>query len=191
MREVLATRTFWLLGIAFACNMLAFSALSVHIIPLLAEKGFTMADAVWIAAVIGPMQVAGRIGELSIGAKFHATQVGVVAFALLPVALFFLNMSVSPWAVLLLFVVPYGASNGIMTITRGIIPAEIFGRERYGAVNGALATPVAAARAAGPFFAAAVWSATGGYTAVVWTIAAIGLLSLAAYALALTGVLRD
>jgi MFS family permease len=136
------------------------------------------------------MQVAGRLGELSIGAKYRATQVGVVAFVLLPVALLFLNMSVSPWAVLLLFVVPYGASNGIMTITRGVIPAEIFGRERYGAVNGALATPVAAARAAGPFVASAVWSAWGGYTAVVWVIAGIGVLSLAAFAFALADVAR-
>ena len=185
LREVLATRAFWMLAIAFSANMLAFSALSVHIIPLLHEKKFAMADAVWIAALIGPMQVAGRIGELTIGSRYRATQVAAFALAMLPVALMSLSYSVSPWLVILAFVVPYGASNGIMTITRGIIPIEIFGRERYGAVNGALATPVAAARAGGPFVAAIVWSASGGYTVVLWTIAGIGVLSLATFGLAL------
>lgn len=157
-----------------------------HIIPLLHEKGFAIADAVWIAALIGPMQVAGRIGELTIGSRYRATEVCAFALAMLPVALMSLSCSVSPWLVIVAFVVPYGASNGIMTIARGIIPVEIFGRDRYGAVNGALAAPVAAARAGGPFVAALVWSASGGYTVVLWTIAGIGVLSLATFGLALS-----
>lgn len=187
LRKILAGRTFWLLAIAFSANMLAFSALSVHFIPLLHEKGFTMADAVWIATLIGPMQVVGRIGELTVGARFRPTQVALFAFALLPLALMFLSYGGPPWLVILGFVVPYGMGNGIMTIVRGMIPIELFGPERYGAVNGALATPVAAARAVGPFVAAVIWSAFGGYTVVLWTLAAIGILSAGAFGVALAG----
>jgi MFS family permease len=165
-------------------NMLAFSALSIHLIPLLSERGYGMDDAVWIAALVGPMQVAGRIGEFTIGARYRATQVAIFALALLPVALLCLNYSVSAWMVILLFVVPYGASNGIMTIARGVIPIEIFGRDRYGAVNGALSTPVVAARALGPFVAAVVWSAAGSYAAVLWMLAGVGVLSLATFCVA-------
>jgi MFS family permease len=181
MRQVIATRSFWMLAFAFTANMLAFSALSVHLIPLLHEKGYGMDEAVWIAALVGPMQVAGRIGEYTIGSRFRATQVAIFALALLPVALVSLGHVDSAWLVMLLFVIPYGASNGIMTIARGVIPIEIFGRERYGAVNGALSSPVIASRALGPFAAALIWSASGGYAAVLWTLAGIGLLSLAAF----------
>jgi MFS family permease len=184
LREVIATRAFWMLAIAFTANMLAFSSLSVHLIPLLHEKGYAMNDAVWVAALVGPMQVAGRIGEYTIGSRFRVTQVAIFALALLPVALLSLSWVDSAWLVMLLFVIPYGASNGIMTIARGVIPIEIFGRDHYGAVNGALSTPVIASRALGPFVAALIWSASGGYNAVLWTLAGIGLLSLAAFAVA-------
>ena len=46
------------------------------------------------------------------------------------------------------------ASQDITTIVRGTIPAELYGRQHYGAVNGAMAAPVLLAKALGPFIAA-------------------------------------
>jgi MFS family permease len=181
LREIVMTPAFLMLAAAFTANMLAFSALSIHLIPLLHERGYTMADAVWLAALVGPMQVAGRIFEYTIGARFRATQVAAVAFALLPVALIVLRYAGVQWALVLVFVTLYGASNGIMTIARGVIPAELFGRERYGAVNGALSAPVLASRALGPFIASVMWTAAGGYDVVIGTLAAIGVLALASF----------
>jgi MFS family permease len=185
LRDIVGTRTFWLLAIAFTANMLAFSSLSVHLIPLLHEKGYSANAAVGLAALVGPMQVAGRIGEYTIGSRHSAARVAVVALALLPVALASLVFAHLGWVWVLLFVVCYGASNGIMTIARGAIPAEIYGRERYGAVNGALAAPVLASRAFGPLVASIIWSAAGGYDAVLWVLTGFGLLSIAAFYLAL------
>jgi MFS family permease len=184
IRQIVLTRTFMLLALAFTTNMLAFSAMSIHLIPLLNERGFTMTDAVWLAAIIGPMQVVGRIGEYTVGARFRATQVAMLAILLFPLALLVLRFAGLHWGLVLCFVTLYGASNGIMTITRGIIPAEIYGRERYGAVNGALAAPVLASRSLGPLVAALIWSATGGYDAVIWTLAAIGFVSVVSFVLA-------
>ena len=82
------------------------------------------------------------------------------------------------------FIACYGVSNGIITIARGTIPAEIYGRERYGVVNGALSAPVLASRAVGPLVASLIWSATGSYEAVVWTLAGIGLIAIATFVLA-------
>jgi MFS family permease len=177
LREIVLTWKFVLLAVSFTANMLAFSAISIHLIPLLFERGFAMADAVWLAAIVGPMQVAGRLGEYATGARFRATQVAMLAFILLPVALLVLRFAGLSWGLVLLFVALYGTSNGIMTIARGIIPAEIFGRGRYGAVNGALAAPVLASRSLGPLVAAVIWSAAGGYDAVIWALCAIGLVS--------------
>jgi hypothetical protein len=173
-----------LLALAFTMNMLAFSAISIHLIPLLHERGFTMSDAVWLAAIIGPMQVAGRIGEYTVGARFRAIEIATIALFLLPVALLLLRFAGLSWVWVLVFVTLYGVSNGVMTITRGIIPAEIYGRERYGAVNGALAAPVLASRSLGPLVAAFIWSAAGGYDAVLWALAAIGFVSLVSFYLA-------
>lgn len=177
MRDIVLTRKFMFLAVSFTSNMLAFSAISIHLIPLLNERGFAMTDAVWLAAIVGPMQVAGRIAEYTVGARFRVIEVALVAFVLLPVSLVVLRFAGLQWGLVLLFVVLYGASNGIMTIARGVIPVELFGRGRYGAVNGALAAPVLASRSLGPLVAAVIWSAAGSYDAVIWTLAAAGLLS--------------
>jgi hypothetical protein len=122
--------------------------------------------------------------ELTFGAKFRATQVAVFALGILPIALGALYFTKGPvWLPVIVFVILYGASNGIMTIARGLIPAEVFGLEPYGAVNGALSAPVLASRAAGTIVASLVSSATGGYDAVVLTLIAIAVLSVLAFRL--------
>ncbi len=184
LREIVKTRVFLMLAVAFTANMLAFSALSVHLIPLLHERGFSMTDAVWLAAMVGPMQVAGRVWEYTIGSRFRATQIALIALALFPAALIILQFAGSGWMLVLAFAALYGASNGIMTIARGTIPVEIYGRARYGAINGALAAPVLASRALGPLVAAIIWSGAGGYDTVIWVLTGIGLLAITSYWLA-------
>lgn len=185
LREIAATRTFWLLALAFTGNMLAFSALSVHLIPLLNEKTFSPGEAVWIAALVGPCQVAGRLAEFTVGARLRITQVAAIALAMLPIALIALSFASLVAAAAFVAVALYGASNGIMTIARGTIPAELFGREHYGTVAGALSAPVITSRALGPIVASFIWSVAGGYDAVLWALAALGLVSCLGFYLAL------
>jgi Na+-translocating ferredoxin:NAD+ oxidoreductase RnfD subunit len=53
-------------------------------------------------------------------------------------------------AVALLFAVLFGFSNGVVTIVRGTVPAELFGRAGYGRTLGNLAAPALIARAIAP-----------------------------------------
>jgi MFS family permease len=185
MGDIVRTRTFIMLAVAFTMNMLAFSALTVHLIPLLHEKGWTSSEAVWLAALIGPMQVAGRVGEYTIGTRFRLTQTAMLALVLLPVGIVFLCFTGMGAGPTLCFVFLYGVSNGITTIARGAIPAELFGRERYGAINGALSAPVLGSRALGPFIGSIVWSAYGGYDAVLLTLIGFGAASVIGFYLAI------
>jgi len=69
-----------------------------------------------------------------------------------------------------------------MTIVRGALPVEMYGRDNYGAIAGALATPGLMARAAGPIFRRAAVVDTRGYewaTAVLIAVAAVGALAFA------------
>ena len=68
----------------------------------------------------------------------------------------------------------YGLSNGVVTIVRGAMPAQLFGREHYGAVSGALAMPQMFALASGPFLVSLIWVATGGnYDRVLVILSAV------------------
>lgn len=59
----------------------------------------------------------------------------------------------------MLFAMCYGAPNGILTIARGTVPAELFGSQQQGALLGALARPSFFAKALAPALFAAGLSA--------------------------------
>lgn len=167
LRAVLRLPQFWWLAAAFVGNNLVFAAMSVHIVALLQSKGLTAAGAAAIGAMVGPMQVLGRIAEFSVGRRVSSRTVGLLAVWLLPAAMLACLLAGAQFWLLALFAVLYGVSNGVMTIVRGVVPAELFGREHYGEVNGALTAPTLFARAAAPFLASLLWSAFGGYDAVL------------------------
>ncbi|WP_020653709.1 MFS transporter [Massilia niastensis] len=161
LAEALRHPAFRKLALAFAGNVLVFSALAIHLIPLLQHLGHAAGAAVLMAALIGPMQVAGRIGEMTVGRHAPPRRVGVAVFAALPAALLTLLLFGSQAWAPALFCMIFGLGNGILTIVRGTVPQELFGREHYGAISGALAAPSLLAKAAGPLAAAAILRADG------------------------------
>src|SRR3546814_8060101 len=60
----------------------------------------------------------------------------------------------------------------MLTIVRGLAVPEMVSREAYGAINGALVAPMNVMQALSPLLAAWIWSATGGYDAVLVAIGA-------------------
>lgn len=150
LREAVVHPAFWKLALAFAANSFIFSAMSIHLIPLLHRLGHPSVLVLLAASLIGPIQVIGRIGEMTLGRQASPQRVGTYTFATLPAALAVLWLFGSAaWAVAL-FCLLYGLSNGIITIVRGTIPQAMFGREHYGAISGAMAGPSLLAKAAGP-----------------------------------------
>ncbi|MBK4737770.1 MFS transporter [Noviherbaspirillum pedocola] len=141
LKDALRLRAFWLLAAAFALNSFVFTGLAVHLIPLLRRLGHPLAPVVFWTAVIGPMQVLGRIGEMRFAGRMLPQRVGRFTFALLPLSLGLLLLAGGWLPTVALFCVLYGLSNGIMTIVRGTVPLQLFGHAHYGAIAGALAGP--------------------------------------------------
>lgn len=174
-------RRFLAITLAFLVHCLVISAIVAHLIALLIERGLTAATAAAIGATIGPMQVAGRVVEFGASRWLNATRVGRIAVAMLPLSLAVLIVSDRATWSLVLFAILYGAGNGAMTAVRGALPVELYGREHYGAVLGAMATPGLLARAVGPILAAALWSVGGGYHSVLLPLCAIAAMGAVAF----------
>lgn len=182
--EALRQPAFYALATAFLCHLLVISAVAVHLIVLLTAKGVTASHAALIGALIGPMQVAGRFVELLLAHRWRASRLGLVAVLLMPLALLLLDVG-GDVVTLACFAALYGVSNGTMTIVRGAVPVEWFGRASYGAIAGWLTTPGLLARAGGPLVAAALWSATGDASWVARSLALIAMLGAVSYVLAM------
>jgi len=179
--ELLRLRSFWLLALSFTAYGFVASALSVHQIPLLREAGVGDTTAVVFASLVGVMQVAGRVIEFLFGRRWTAAQVGLAMTALMPASMAVLWFAGTNGLLILLYVTAYGIANGVITIVRGAIPVELYGREGYGAISGALSAPSVVARAIGPWAAALLWTATGGYDAVILGLCAIGIVGFFAF----------
>ena len=170
-------RRFILLAAAFATSSLVVSALGVHLINILQFQGFAPAQAVWIAALVGPMQVAGRLAEFAFGARISPLSMGAMSFAALALGLICLiGAGIAP-ALAFAFACVYGAANGINTIVRGTVPALLFGRAQLGRMLGQIAAPTFAARAVAPL--AFAWAAATPLGMRGTLIAWVGLASLA------------
>ncbi|WP_374332849.1 MFS transporter [Aestuariivirga sp.] len=135
---------------ALALNGLVFSSISAHAVPLFQGLGFRGDEAVFMAALIGPSQVASRLGEIVMGRHLTAMHLGLIAFGLLPVAVGMFAMLGFSWSAAIVFAVLYGASNGLVTIAKGAVPLMLFGTKGYGEVLGVISAPNLILNAAAP-----------------------------------------
>ncbi len=175
---------FWGLVVAFAGYGLAFSAMSFHLIPLLAERKVEIGVVMAIIALIGPMQVVGRVLLMAAQNRISTIQLGAGIYFAFPISMAMLAMGISDVYGLILFAIVYGVANGLVTILRGMAVPEFIGPEGYGVVSGALTMPTNIMRAAGPLMGAFAWSAFGNYTPVLWALTAIMLLAAGGFAAA-------
>ncbi len=173
------------LALAFAMGAFVFSAMSVHLISLLKSGGLSARDAVIVAALIGPMQVLGRILEFTFARNIRPVTVGTMSFLLMLLALLALLFVRDLSLLAFLFAALYGFSNGIMTIVRGTVPAEIYGRAGYGALLGKLARPAFIAKAVAPVAFSLVVAAGLVRGGAILAFAGCSVVSLVAYLVAL------
>jgi MFS family permease len=185
-----ARATFAWLAAALAIASFTASALSAHLIGLLTSAGLTTKDAVLIGALIGPMQVAGRVMEFAAGRQVKPIAVGVIAFGTLAVALAMFWWMETSFALAAVFACLYGWSNGVLTIVRGTVPAELFGRDRYGALLGLLAKPQFISRAVAPAVLAGLLVVDPGRQLTLGTMAILGVIAWLAYVRAVRGTPR-
>jgi MFS family permease len=187
IHAIVRGQVFWGLAIWFtAANVMA-SGFVFQLVPLLTAWGVGMTAVLTSVALIGPMQVVGRIVLMLFGNRLETREIGTAVVILLPAAVLgLLFLGHTPfWLGLCASL--YGAGNGILTIARGTAVADLIGRTHYGAVNGALTIPTMVARSLAPVATAAVWTATGNPSLMLWTLLGSALVGAAGFLLALSG----
>lgn len=181
LRAAVKRAAFWWLTLAFTAGWFTTAAVTFHIIPMLAERGYALAIAVSAVALIGPAQVAGRILVAIVAPSMTLLTTGCIALGLPALGLIFLLTGPEGFWVIAIFAICFGIGNGIATIARATAVAEIIGRAGYGAINGVMNVPVSAARAFAPSAASAIWIASGSYDPVLWLLSLVCALGVLAF----------
>jgi MFS family permease len=181
--RVLAKPAFWFFVITSVLQGMISTGIPVHLIPIFLERGFSIDAAVAAYAVIGPAQVVARFltgfGERAMSLR----GIGVATMALSALGFLLLPFIPAGSWLILAFAALYGASNGMLTIVRALLPPELFGRENYGAIQGMIAMPVRITMAGAPFAFGALWAWRGSYDAVIVLCLGMAVCSLVAFML--------
>jgi MFS family permease len=159
--EALRGRDFRWLAVAFALSSITTTAVSVHLVPLLLERGYRPEFAGAAMGLLGLMALPGRLVFTPLGGLWARTAVTASIFALQALACLIL-LTTRGTAAVWLFVILFGAGFGAITPARAALVAERYGSAHYGKIAGVLALVVSFARAAAPVGASWLYTLGGG-----------------------------
>lgn len=195
LRHLLVGAPFLLVGVFVVLFMAVTAALPAHLVSLLRERGMDESWAIAVPASIGVLQVLGRLLLYFFEHRFSVHMANRFIPALIPLGLLFLL--IAPWlgdgnaglAMVMLFVLLFGAGNGMLTIVKGTAMAQYVSRDHVASLNGALGVPLALARAAAPLVMGLLWQAQVGYRYGLWLLLGLSLIAIVALLLAQRRVL--
>jgi MFS family permease len=172
---------FGLMMLGFALEGLVLSAILMQIIPLLTALDLG-SGALLVTSVFGPAQVLSRLVNMLLGRNLPSTRLAIIAAALLPLGILVLILTAPSLAGAVLFALLFGLGSGLTSITAGLLPLQLLGREKYGSRLGWLSSARQVASALAPFLMALMMGAfgTGG---ALWSLVALGVVSVLIFVL--------
>jgi len=165
---------FLLLALILTMAALISSMLSVHLLSLFQLRGYDLAAAVGLGALIGPSQVGARVIEMLAGRHYHPVWTMLVSVALIAIGVILLLIG---FPIPALALIAYGAGNGLHTIARGALPLVLFDPAHYALFMGRLAFPSLVIQALAPSIG--TWLLVGDGTLMLSFLAAIAIANLA------------
>ncbi len=180
-KEALRQPTFWWLSLGFALSRATSIALTAHLVPMLTEKGYTLALVATAAGLVGVMQLAGRLVYTPFSERvslFNLSAIFLGFYTLGLLSLLALPEGLGLWG----FVLFFGLANGSISLAKPALIAETYGANHYGSISGSMASIIAVAQTIAPFGAGALHELSGGYNKVLWVFAALAAVSALAIA---------
>ena len=183
VRGIVRGSAFRWTAVAFTVSGFTTTAVAVHLVPLLLERGYGAAFAGGAMGVLGLMALPGRLIFTPLGGVLPRGVVTASIFAMQAVGVAALLATRSPTGVWV-FVTLFGAGFGAITPARASLVGDLVPPTAYGRVSGVLALIVSFARAGAPVGASLLYVAGGGprngYDTMLLTLVALCIVSGAA-----------
>ena len=179
----MGSAVFWPVAIGFALMAIVHGVTLHHLLSLLDERGIHREVAVLAAAFIGPMQVAGRLALFATGDSLSNHHITMGCFFLMGLSILILMPAGATVGLLVLFVILFGSSYGLVSIVRPMIARDLLGLKDFGAKFGALALFYLLGSGTAPFIGSLIWT-LGGYSLVLPCLVVFACLGLGLYLLA-------
>jgi len=136
-KEALTSWTFWIIALAFLCQVLPVSAVMTHIMPYLSSIGIARSTSKYIAGALPLLTVIGRVGFGWLGDRVDKIGVAALAFALTSLGVLILGYTAAGanWVIVAFIIVLGIGWGGAVPMLLGLLRAY-FGTERLGTIAG-------------------------------------------------------
>lgn len=175
-REAVSNNTFWLLTLAFGLAGIASLGVRSHFVPFLIDEGYDSSFAAWVAGLIGATQVVGRLIFAPLETRFAPGTIAVAIFVMQVAAMLMLALSRST-AMVIGFVVLFGATYGAMTLVRPLLLAALYGSAQYGRISSIMAFCTGIVATGAPIAVGVLYDQFDTYRPVLWLVVGVTLVS--------------
>ncbi|HEY6645027.1 MFS transporter [Povalibacter sp.] len=172
-QEAVRTGTYWKIAGGFLLVSGAIAGLIINIVPLLQDRGMSPLQAAQIA---GSMGIAVMLGRVIVGLlldRFSARLVAGVMLSSTALGCLAMSLSGAPTWVLMLSVVSLGFAAAAEVDLVAFLVSRYFGMKAYGKIYGSQLTAFYLGAAAGPLLMGLSYDHFGGYTEILYAVAAI------------------
>jgi hypothetical protein len=170
---------FILIVLGFSLAGFVSAATLFHMVPMLGLLGLG-AVGVWVAALLGPAQVASRMINMAFGKDISATVLAVVSAVTMPFALGTLALFAPSTFGAAAFAIIFGLGSGLFSIVSGTLPLAIFGKAGFGKRLGWIGLGRLGLSALAPFALSVALGAIGPKPSL-WILAMVGLMCVAVF----------
>lgn len=136
-KEALTSWTFWIIALAFLCQVLPVSAVMTHIMPYLSSIGIARSTSKYMAGALPLLTVIGRVGFGWLGDRVDKKGVAALAFALTSLGVLILGYTAAGanWVIVAFIIVLGIGWGGAVPMLLGLL-REYFGTQRLGTIAG-------------------------------------------------------
>jgi len=164
LREVIRTRSFWVIGIVGTLQITAVHAVTVHAVPSLTSTGFDRSTAAIGVTIFSLTGIPMRIIYGVLADKFDKKYVYALSNGITTVSLILFGLlDGNSFAMMALFGIIYGLGVSGAMCVRVPITREYFGVKSFGAIYGTLSIFTVIGGVAGAPIAAWVYDSSGTY----------------------------
>jgi predicted MFS family arabinose efflux permease len=164
LRDILRTRSFWLLAVTFSIFFIGPISFMLHAVPFFESRDLSRSTAAAIISYQALVALGARVFfGLMADRISEARLLGVGTALLSAAALAVLLAPLSPF-VLVIFVLLWGIAAGAGPLLETLILSRAFGVGAFGSLLGMLMAVETVGMIAGPYFGGYIFDASGSYT---------------------------
>jgi MFS family permease len=161
--EAVRTRQFWQLGLGIMVVAGAVSAILIHMVALLTDRGLSRNEATGIAGLMGFAVLFGRIGIGLLVDRFHAPYVAGTILTIPSLGYLLLALHAGGGWETIAAALMFGVAAGAEVDLLAYLASRFFGLRAFGGIYGLLLVPFGIGSGSAPILMGRVYDLTGGY----------------------------